>query len=169
MAITIRPVLSKADRNQFVDLVWRLYADDPNWVPPLKADVHGLIGGLKTNPWFEHAEAAFWLAERDGQVVGRISAQVDQLVLKHMGAGTGHWGMFECVDDPAVAAALLHTAEAWLRERGMVRAQGPFSLGIWDEPGLLVQGFDEPPTVMMGHHRRCYEALITGQGYAGIK
>jgi GNAT superfamily N-acetyltransferase len=169
MTITIRPVVSKADRNAFVDLVWQLYADDPNWVPPLKAEVHGLIGGLKTNPWFEHAEAAFWLAERDGKVVGRISAQVDQLVLKHMGAGTGHWGMFECVDDPEVAKALLDTAEAWLKARGMVRAQGPFSLGIWDEPGLLVTGFDGPPTVMMGHHRAWYERLITGLGYAGIK
>lgn len=167
--VTIKPVETAADRKAFVNLPWRLYANDPNWVPPLKTEMHGLIGGLKSNPWFEHAEAAFWLAVRGGDVVGRISAQVDQLVLKHMGAGTGHWGMFECIDDQAVADALLDTAQAWLRKRGMVRAQGPFSLSIWDEPGLLVQGFDTPPTVMMGHHLPYYERLITTHGYAGIK
>jgi GNAT superfamily N-acetyltransferase len=168
-AVTIKPVETAADRKAFVNLPWRLYARDPNWVPPLKSEMHGLIGGLKTNPWFEHAEAMFWLALRGGEVVGRISAQVDQLVLQHMGAGTGHWGMFECIDDQAVADALLETAEAWLRRCGMVRAQGPFSLSVWDEPGLLVQGFDTPPTVMMGHHLPWYERLITARGYAGIK
>jgi GNAT superfamily N-acetyltransferase len=167
--VTIKPVETKADYKAFVALPWRLYAKDPHWVPPLKSEVHGLIGGLKTNPWFEHAEAAFWLAWQGDKVVGRISAQVDQLVLKHMGAGTGHWGMFECIDDQAVADALIETAEAWLRARGMTRAQGPFSLSIWDEPGLMVQGFEAPPTVMMGHHLPYYERLITAHGYAGVK
>ncbi|WP_164156408.1 N-acetyltransferase [Sandarakinorhabdus rubra] len=172
-SISIRPVVTAADRKAFVNLPWRLYADDPNWVPPLKSEVHGLIGGLKTNPWFEHAEAAFWLAERNGAVVGRISAQVDQLVLRPEspggGPGTGHWGMFECIDDQALADALLDTVEAWLRAKGMTRALGPFSLSIWDEPGLLVQGFEGPPTVMMGHHRSYYERLVTAHGHVGIK
>jgi hypothetical protein len=86
-----------------------------------------------------------------------------------MGAGTGQWGMLEFVDDPAISAALLQTAEAWLRERGMTRALGPFSLSIWDEPGLLVKGFDLPPTVMMGHHRRWYAPAVESAGYRGIK
>ena len=167
--VTIKRVETAADRKTFVNLPWALYADDPNWVPPLKSEMHGLIGGIKSNPWFGHAEAVLWLALRDGKVVGRISAQVDQLVLKHMGAGTGHWGMFECIDDQAVADALLQTAEAWLKAKGMTRAQGPFSLSIWDEPGLLVQGFEGAPTVMMGHHQPCYERLITTRGYTGIK
>jgi hypothetical protein len=162
-------VETPADRSRFVDLVWRLYAKDPNWVPPLKGEVHGLIGGIKSNPWFGHAEAKFWMVERDGAIVGRISAQVDQLVLQHVGPGLGHWGMFECIDDPAVADLLIDTAESWLRAKGMVRAQGPFSLSIWDEPGLLVQGFDGPPTVMMGHHLAYYERLITARGYGGVK
>lgn len=162
-------VETAADRTRFVDLVWRLYAKDPNWVPPLKSEVKGLIGGIKTNPWFGHAEAQFWMVERDGEIVGRISAQVDQLVLQHMGPGTGHWGMFECVDDQTVADLLIDTAEGWLRTKGMTRAQGPFSLSIWDEPGLLVQGFEGPPTVMMGHHLAYYERLITARGYAGVK
>jgi len=167
--IDIRPVASAADRKTFIDLPWTLYAHDPNWVPPLKSEVAGLIGGAKSNPWFEHAEAAFWLASKDGKPVGRISAQVDQLVLKHMGAGTGQFGMFECIDDADVATALLDTAEAWLKARGMTRSLGPISLSIWDEPGLLVEGFDLPPTVMMGHHLPYYAPLIEARGYAGVK
>jgi hypothetical protein len=167
--VTLKRVESAADRKAFVNLPWTLYAGDPQWVPPLKNEMHGLIGGLKSNPWFEHAQAVFWLALRDGKVVGRISAQVDQLVLEHLGAGTGHWGMFECVDDQMVADALLQTAEDWLKAKGMTRAQGPFSLSVWDEPGLLVQGFEGAPTVMMGHHLRYYERLITARGYQGIK
>lgn len=168
-SIEIRPVATPADRRVFVDLPWTLFAHDPNWVPPLKSEVHGLIGGVKSNPWFEHAEAAFWLAYRDGKPVGRISAQVDQLVLKHMGAGTGQFGMFECIDDANVAKALLDTAEAWLKAKGMTRSLGPLSLSIWDEPGLLVDGFDLPPTVMMGHHLPYYAPLIEARGYAGVK
>ncbi len=168
-AITVRPVSSAADQAQFIDLPWTLYRHDPQWVPPLKSEVKGLIGGIRTNPWFGHAEACLWLAEQDGKVVGRISAQVDQLVLDHVAPGLGHWGMFECIDSQPVADALIETAEAWLRGKGMTRAQGPFSLSIWDEPGLLVQGFDLPPTVMMGHHLPYYERLITARGYHGVK
>jgi hypothetical protein len=167
--LTITPVTTTADRGRFVDLVYRLYADDPHFVPPLRSEMLALIGGINGNPWFEHGRAKFWLALRDGVVVGRISAQVDQLVLKHMGAGTGHWGMFECIDDKVVADALLDTAEGWLRAEGMTRAQGPFSLSIWDEPGLLVEGFGQAPTVMMGHHRPYYRGFIEARGYAGIK
>ena len=82
--VTIRPVQTKKDRKAFVDLAWDVYKDDPAWVPPLKDEVHGLITPGK-NPWFEHAKAQLWLAERGGKVVGRISAQVDELVQEHMG------------------------------------------------------------------------------------
>ena len=167
--LTIIPVTTAADRGRFVDLVYRLYAKDPHFVPPLRSEMLALISGIKGNPWFEHGRAEFWLAVRDGVVIGRISAQVDELVLTHMGAGTGHWGMFECIDDKTVADALLDTAEAWLREQGMTRAQGPFSLSIWDEPGLLVEGFAQAPTVMMGHHLPAYRGFIEARGYAGIK
>ncbi|PZN92296.1 MAG: N-acetyltransferase [Alphaproteobacteria bacterium] len=162
-------VETAADRARFIELPYSLYADDPNFVPPLRNEAAALIGGIKGNPWFEHGRARLWLVERDGVVVGRISAQVDRLVLQHMGAGTGHWGMFECIDDQAVADLLIDTAEAWLRSEGMVRAQGPFSLSIWDEPGLLVEGFDRPPTVMMGHHLPYYQNLILARGYVGVK
>ena len=161
--LIIRPVETKADRNAFVDLAWAVYADDPAWVPPLKDEVHALITPGK-NPWFEHARAQLWLAERQGRPVGRISAQVDELVEHHMGEGTGQWGMFESLDSEA-AAALIATAEGWLRAEGMNRALGPVSLSIWDEPGLEIEGFDEPPTVMMGHHRPEYREWIEAAGY----
>jgi len=167
--VQVRPVQSKADRKAFVELAYALNRDDPNWVPPLKDEVRGLITPGK-NPWFEHAEAEFFLAFRAGSAapVGRISAQVDRLVLEHMAAGLGQWGMFEAADE-GVAHALLAAAEGWLRAQGMTRAMGPFSLGIWDEPGLLVAGFDHPPMVMMGHNSPLYPPWVESAGYQGIK
>jgi len=165
--LTVRPVASKADRRAFVDFAWDVYKDDPAWVPPLKDEVHGLIDPRK-NPWFGHGHAQLWLAERDGHVVGRISAQVDELVQTHMTPGTGQWGMFEALDGEA-AAALIATAEDWLRGEGMTSALGPISISIWDEPGLEIEGFGEPPTVMMGHHRPEYRSWIEAAGYAKAK
>jgi hypothetical protein len=166
-SLSIRPIQSKADRKAFVDFAWEVYRDDPAWIPPLKDEVHGLLNPKK-NPWFEHARAQLWLAERGGRIVSRISAQVDDLVLEHMGQGTGQWGMFEALDAEA-AAALIQTAEDWLREQRMTRSLGPFSLSIWDEPGLEIEGFEEPPTVMMGHHRPDYEKWVEAAGYGKSK
>ncbi|HEX8402766.1 MAG TPA: N-acetyltransferase [Allosphingosinicella sp.] len=170
--ITIRPVEDAADRKAFVDVAWTLNKGDPNWIPPLKTEVHGLIDP-RTNPWFGHAEARLFLAERNGEVVGRISAQVDQEVLamppeKGGGPGTGHWGMFEAAD-AQVATELIARAEDFLRGRRCHRAIGPYSLSIWDEPGLLVSGFDHPPTVMMGHNKPDYQGWIEAAGYRGVK
>ncbi|MFM8499508.1 MAG: N-acetyltransferase [Chakrabartia sp.] len=172
VSLSVRPVLSKADLAAFVDLPFRLYADDPNWVPPLKDEVYGLLTPGR-NPWFEHGEAQFFLAERAGQVVGRISAHIDHLALAQppeqgMGPGTGNWGLFEA-EDADSAAALIAAAETWLRAKGMVRALGPLSISIWDEPGLLVKGFDHPPTVMMGHNAAAYQGWIEGAGYRFAK
>ena len=139
-ALTIRPVVTKADRKAFVDLVWRVYRDDSAWVPPLKSEVTGLITPGE-NPWFEHGRAKFWLARRDGEVVGRISAQVDDLVEQHMGAGTGQWGMLEALDGEA-SAALIAAAEDWLRAQRMI-ARWAVRLSIWDEPGLEIEGFEQ--------------------------
>jgi GNAT superfamily N-acetyltransferase len=166
-SVAIRPVRTKTDRKAFVDFAWTVYADDPAWVPPLKDEVHGLITPGK-NPWFEHARAELWLAERGGKIVGRISAQVDDLVQEHMGQGTGQWGMFEALDQEA-AHALIATAEDWLHAEGMTRALGPISLSIWDEPGLEIEGFAEDPTAMMGHHRPEYRGWIESAGYSKAK
>ena len=169
---TIRPVITKGDRKAFVDLPYRLYANDPNWVPPLKDEVHALIMPGK-NPWFEHGEAQLFLAEVDDRVTGRISAHIDHLALAQppeqgMGPGTGNWGLLEA-EDAATTTALIAKAEDWLRAKAMTRVLAPISLSIWDEPGLLVQGHDHPPTVMMGHNNAAYEAWIESVGYKGVK
>jgi hypothetical protein len=168
-AVIVRPVSSRAEKKAFVELAYRLNLSDPNWVPELKNEVRGLITPGR-NPWFEHAEAEFFLAWREGrdEPVGRISAQVDTLVQEHMGEGIGQWGMFEA-EDEAVAQALFAAAETWLRGKGMTRSMGPFSLGIWDQPGLLIKGHDHPPMVMMGHNKAEYEGWVESAGYQGIK
>ena len=165
--VTIRPVASKADRRAFVDFAWEAYKDDPAWIPPLKDEVHGLLDPAK-NPWFAHGRAALWLALRGDRVVGRISAQVDDLVQVHMAAGLGQWGMFDALDGET-AALLIATAEEWLRGQKMKSVLAPISISIWDEPGLLIEGFDQPPMVMMGHHRPAYRAWIEAAGYAKAK
>ncbi len=166
-SVSIEQVATKAERRAFVDFAWEVYRNDPVWIPPLKAEVHALLDPAK-NPWFRHGRAALWVARRDGTIVGRISAQVDDLVQEHMQAGLGQWGMFETLDGEA-ADALITTAEAWLRGQGMSAALGPISISIWDEPGLLIEGFNQPPMVMMGHHRPAYRGWIELAGYTKAK
>ena len=172
MTPTIRRVATKADRKAFVELPYRLYATDPNWIPPLKSEVYGLITPGE-NPWFEHGEAQLFLAETGGRVTGRISAHIDQLALTQppaqgMGPGTGFWGFFEA-DDADTARALIEAAEAWLGSRGMTKAMGPFSFSYWDEVGLLVEGHDHPPTIMMAYNPARYQAWVEAAGYAGVQ
>ena len=171
-AITIRPVLTKADQTAFVDLPFRLYAGDPNWVPPLKMDVWGLITPSK-NPWFEHGEAQLFLAARDGRFTGRISAHIDHLAQKQpveqgMGPGTGFWGFLEA-EGEADASALLEAAETWLRAKGCTKSMGPFSFSYWDEIGLLVEGHDHAPVVMMAYNGPDHQSWVEGAGYAGVE
>lgn len=171
-SVTISPVEGKADLKAFIDFAWEVYKDDPNWVPPLRMDVNELLTPGK-NPFFEHAEARYFLAKRGGKITGRISAHIDHLAAgmppeQGFGPGTGNWGMFEATDAVS-AAALIAAAEDWLRERGVTRAIGPISLSIWEEPGLLVHGFDHPPTVMMGHDRPEYRGWIEAAGYQPAK
>ncbi|WP_294201441.1 N-acetyltransferase [uncultured Sphingomonas sp.] len=172
MTVTIRPISSKSDRKAFVDFPFTLYADDPHWVPPLKGEALGLLTPEK-NGWYSHAKAQLFLAEENGKVVGRISAHLDTLALemdpsKGFGPGVGFWGLMDAVNQD-VFQALLAAAEGWLRDQGMTRAIGPISQSIWEEPGLLVQGFDQDPTIMMGHARPGYQGWIEGAGYGVIK
>jgi hypothetical protein len=170
--IVITPVSGKADLKAFVDLPWAIYANDPNWVPPLKDEVYGLLTPGK-NPFHEHAEHQYFLARRGGEVTGRISAHIDQLALtmpaeQGMGPGTGNFGLFEA-KDAETAAALIKAAEDWLRGKGMTKVLGPISLSIWEEPGLLVKGHDHPPTVMMGHNSAAYQPWVEAAGYQPVK
>lgn len=170
--LSIRPISSKADRKKFIDLPFRLYKDDPNWVPPLKGEALGLITPEK-NGWFSHAEAQLFLAERGGRVVGRISAHIDTLALtmpaeQGFGPGCGQFGLFDA-EDENTAKALINAAEGWLRNKGMTRVLGPISMSIWEEPGLLIQGYDHSPTIMMGHAKPEYRGWIEGAGYSPAK
>ena len=170
--IIVWPANSKADIRAFVELPYRLYANDPNWVPPLKSEAYAAITPGK-NPWFEHGKAQYFLAQQNGRIIGRISAHYDELALAQpqaqgMGPGVGNWGLFEAESREA-AAPLIAAAEGWLREQGMVKSLGPISLSIWEEPGLLVKGHDHPPTIMMGHDKAEYQGWIEEAGYSQIK
>ena len=170
--ITIHPVQGKAEKREFVELAYRLNRGDPAWVPPLKGEVYGLLTPGE-NPWFEHGKAQLFLARRGGRTVGRISAHIDFLALEQpsaqgMGPGTGNWGLLEA-EDGETAHALIAAAEDWLRGQGMTRALGPLSISIWDEPGLLIEGFDTPPTIMLGHNSPLYRGWIEAEGYRPVK
>lgn len=165
--VTIVPIGTPAERKEFVDLAYRLNANDPNWVPPLHMEAVELVTPGK-NPFFEHADVQYFLARKDGRNVGRISAHIDHLAVamdpvQGMGPGTGNWGMLEA-EDQAIAHALIATAEAWLRDKGMTRVLAPMSMSVWEEPGQLTKGFDHPPTVMMGHQPERYNDYILALG-----
>lgn len=137
-------------------------------MPPLLQERRDFFNRDK-NPYFEHAEVQLFLAERNGILVGRICAHVDKLVLQYYRPGTGQWGLFECEDNYETAQALINTAEAWLKARGMTTSQGPMSMSVWDEPGLLVDGFNKTPILMTGHHLSRYQSMIERSGYTKIK
>jgi GNAT superfamily N-acetyltransferase len=170
--ISITPVAGKKDFNAFVDIQYRLNEGDPHWVPQLRSEVVELLTPGK-NPFFDHARHQFFLARRGDRVVGRISAHIDELALaeppeKGFGPGCGQWGLFEAEDEDT-ARALIAAAETWLRDQGMTRVLAPISMSVWEEPGLLVKGFDHSPTVMMGHHQPAYRGWIEGAGYTPAK
>ncbi|MFO1036929.1 MAG: dATP pyrophosphohydrolase [Geminicoccaceae bacterium] len=167
-AVTITQVASKGDLRHFLTMPAALYADDPNWVHPLVMERMDHLNAAK-NPFLDGIDIAYFLAWRDGRCVGRISAQHDRPHLERHKDATGHFGFFEAEDDAEVVATLLHTVEAWLRERGLRRLTGPFSVSINDESGLLIDGFDTPPNMMMGHHRRYYGPRLEEQGLVPIK
>jgi hypothetical protein len=151
----------------FIDVPWKIYADDPMWVPPLRLERR--LHFSRFNPFFKHGEWQAWTAYRNNQPVGRISAQIDQLHRERYGADTGHFGLLEGIDDAEVFAALVHTAETWLYARHTRHITGPFSLSINQECGVLVEGFDTPPMVMMPHSRTWYGRLLEEQGYQPLK
>ena len=162
--IDIREIASTAEREDFIRLPGKVCAADPNWIEPLHVERRRVLSRTH-NPFFEHAEAAFFLAFRDGRPVGRISAQVDALAPQADGHRVGMFGMFAADDDPDVAARLFEAVERWLRVRGTGIVRGPFDLSPNQESGLLVDGFDSPPFLMMPHHPRWAGALVEAQGY----
>ncbi|HSJ13079.1 MAG TPA: hypothetical protein VK939_01615 [Longimicrobiales bacterium] len=169
--VTVRPVRGRAELDAFVRLPWRLYRDDPHWVAPLLADVRAALDGRK-HPFHRHAEIELFLALRDGAAVGRIAAIVNRAHNDFHGDRLGFFGLFECIDEEPVAAALLGAAEAWLRERGRDAVEGPMNLSTNDElysPGVLIDGFGIPPAVMMAYTPPYYPRLLEAAGYGKSK
>lgn len=144
-----------------------LNSGDPAWVPPLRLE--RLLHLSRWNPWCAHAEWQGWTAYRNGQPVGRISAQIDRLHRERHGPGTGHFGFLDGVDDAVVFAALFAAAEDWLRKHSVEVVTGPFNFSINHDCGVLVEGFDTPPVLMMPHNRPWYGARVEEQGYRPVR
>jgi GNAT superfamily N-acetyltransferase len=157
--VEIKPVRGRRDLNAFIRLPLSLYANEPRWVAPLLSDVRKRLD-REHNPFFEHAEAEYFLAYRDGRPVGRISAHVDHHLNEFQDNDWGLWGWFECADDPEAAAALFAAAEAWLRERGRGRMVGPMDFTTNDECGLLIEGHERRPLILCPWHHPYYQRLL---------
>jgi GNAT superfamily N-acetyltransferase len=170
--ITVERVTSAADRRAFLDLPRKIYADDPVWIEPLRKEEAKRIDP-KRHPFYEHGEGAFWLARRTGgngaEVIGRIGAVINRLHLEKYDDQTGHFSLLEAIDDQAVFDALFEAAADWLRAKGMRRVLGPFNLSINEELGLLIDGFEHAPMIMMGHARPYYPARVEAAGFAKAK
>jgi GNAT superfamily N-acetyltransferase len=162
-ALDVRPVASKRELNTFIKLPWRLYRNEPNWVPPLVFDRKRFLDRSR-NPFFKHAEVELFLAWRGEEPVGRVSAQVDRNFNEFQHHEWGMFGFFECENDPEVASGLLSTASDWLRARGRDRMVGPMDFTTNDECGVLVDGYELLPTILTNWHHPYYPGLIEGAG-----
>lgn len=169
MKLVIDPIDGKKGRAEFVDVGRAFASREPHWVPQLRSEQLELVDPER-NPFFEHASHQFFIARRGKAAVGRISAHIDHLALElrreqGFGPGTGMFGYFDA-EDEATAHALLQSAGEWLRAKGMTRILGPISMSVWEEPGLLVEGQDHDPMIMMGHHPAHYRGWIESAGFA---
>ena len=166
--IEIKKVESNKVLMQFIKMQWGIYKDDPNWVPPLIMDRKKLLDKNK-NPFFQHAEMELFLAYKDGNIAGRIAAITNENHNKFHEDNLGFFGFFESIDDVEVSNKLFETAESWIKEKGKDGILGPMNPSSNDELGLLVDGFDSPPYVLMCHNPEYYGKLIEKAGYDKAK
>ncbi len=162
--IVIVPFLKDEKIQEFIKLPWKIQQNDPNWVAPIISEQEHFLDPGK-GPFFEIGEAQYFMAYRDGQPVGRISAQINHAYEARHDNKTGFFGFFECVDSREVASALFDAAAKWLGQKGKSRIQGPMNFSIYDEIGLLVEGFDSMPAFLQTHNPPYYEELVTGWGF----
>lgn len=153
---------------KFLRLPYRIYASDPNWVAPLLRDVRAMFDRRK-HPFHQHSEVQPWIAVRGGECVGRIAAIHNRNHTAYHDEPAGFFGFFECIDDQAVADALLEVSGEWLRERGLKTIRGPASFSTNEVAALLVDGFDRPPTIMMPYNPPYYADLISGAGFHAVR
>jgi GNAT superfamily N-acetyltransferase len=161
----IRAVESSADRRRFLDFPYRHYAGHPQWVPPLRGDQARALNPKK-NPFFEHGSAGLFLAlDASGEVVGRIAAIISGMHLQKYDDAVGYFGFFETIEDDAVANGLLDAACDWLRQRGLQSVRGPVNPTINDTAGILVDGFDRPPSILMPYNPPYYITFLEQYGF----
>jgi len=168
MSLAIRQISSKADKLKFIRFLWDIYGNDPNWVPPLEMDRMKLIDEKK-NPFYPHSDIAWFLAEDNGKILGRIAAIINHNHNSFHDDKTGFFGFFECVNDANVASKLFEAAENFLRSKGMTDVLGPVNPSTNDEAGLLIEGFDRPPVLLMTYNPKYYSDLIERNGYTKAK
>jgi GNAT superfamily N-acetyltransferase len=161
--VSVTPVVSRRELKEFVELPFRLHSSHPAWIPPLRIERHAFLS-RRFNAFFRHGEARYFLARRDGRVVGRISAHVDHAFNAHHGNRWGMFGFFECEDDREAAAALLDAARAWLRSRGRDVLVGPMDFSMNDESGIVIEGHDREPFIRQPWHPPYYQRLCEEAG-----
>lgn len=166
--LCIRSVQTKADLNEFIKFPWKIYRDDPHWVPPLIIERKEFFD-KKKNPFFQHAEVVFYLAKRGAEIVGRITGIVNHNHIKFHQENVGFFGLFECVKDYEIAKALLDSVRDWLKSKGMEIMRGPANFSSNDEWALLVEGFDSPPVIMMSYNPPYYLGFLENYGMVKAK
>lgn len=166
--VSTRAVSTPRDMKRFIKFQWVPYKDNPVWVAPLLMDRRKLLD-RKKNPFFKHSEAEFFLAERDGAIVGRIAAILNNNHNKQHNENIGFFGFFECIDDQAVANALFDAAKKWLATKGVDAIRGPANPSVNDEYGMLVEGFHLPPAIMMSYNPPYYPTLTENYGFTKVK
>lgn len=162
--ISVRPVQTKREQKAFLEFPWRLYQGDPNWIPPLRQNQKGLVG-FAPHPFYERNKAQAFLAYRGGEVVGRVLAILNQGHIERFGEKRGFFGFFESVDDERVSQGLFDAVRAWFADQGIYTLRGPTNPSLNYELGLLIEGFDTPPTFMMTYNPPYYERLIESYGF----
>jgi len=166
--LIVRAVDTNSDMLRFIKFPWSVYADDSHWVPPLLAERKRFFNA-RHNPFFRHADAAYFIAERNGKICGTIAGCVDHDYVRFQNDQIGVFGFFETHNDDEIAARLLDAARAWLRARGMRVMRGPFSFSTNQEVGLLIDGFDHDPVVLTTYNPPYYQGLVERYGLVKAK
>ncbi|MDY0020524.1 MAG: N-acetyltransferase, partial [Anaerolineae bacterium] len=163
--LTITPVETAKERTEFNTFQWEVYKDDPYWVPPLLSEREAFFDPIHGHPFHRHATVRYFMARRDGRPVGRIAAIINENHNLHWNEKVGFFGLYEVLDDREASDALLEAAEAFVRQQGMTAIRGPMNFSVNEECGLLVDGWNGPPVMMLTYNPRYYVDLIEGAGY----
>jgi GNAT superfamily N-acetyltransferase len=165
--VEISEVISRRDRAAFIRFPWMIYAHDPAWVPPLIIERKAFLD-RKRHPFYKHGDAALFLARKNGAIVGRIMASDDPNYNAQHQSNVGCFGLFDCINDADVATALFERASGWIRDKGRIEIMGPIDYSTNYTCGLLVQGFEYPPTLLTTHNPPYYERLIENCGFSKV-